>query len=306
MTSMLMTKIGSLELKNPVMVASGTYGYGEEFDDMYDISKLGAVVTKGVSLKPREGNPMPRVIEVASGMLNAIGLANVGIDNFLSEKLPFLVSRNATVIVNIFGSTIDEYSELAKLLDDHDGVSAVEVNISCPNVKAGGVQFGTDPKVAAKITKLVKKAFSKTVIVKLSPQVSDICAIAKAVEDAGADALSLINTIPAMAIDVDSRKPVLANITGGMSGPAVKPVALKLVYDVARSVRIPVVGLGGIMTTDDALEFLLAGASAVQIGTANFVNPKVALDVISGMDSYCRKLNLSSVQEVVGALEIQN
>lgn len=303
MKSLLSVNIGNLELKNPVIAASGTFGYGEEFNEIYDISKLGAVVTKGISLRPREGNQTPRVIETASGMLNSIGLANVGVDAFLLEKLPFLIGTGATVIVNIFGSAPEEYGELAARLDAENGVSAVEVNISCPNVKAGGVQFGTDPKVAARVTKLVRKSFSRTVIVKLSPQVSDIAEMASAVEGSGADAVSLVNTFPAMAVDIRGRRPVLANVTGGLSGPAIKPIALKLVYDVARSVGIPVVGVGGIMTVQDAIEFFIAGASAIEVGTANFVRPKVAIDIISGLEKFCCEENLSSIKEIVGSLK---
>jgi len=304
MKSPLKTQIASLELKTPVMVASGTFGYGEEFSEIYDISKLGAVVTKGLSLKPREGNSIPRIIETASGMLNAIGLANVGVDVFLSEKLPFLVKKGATVIVNVFGSSVDEYAMVASRLNGVRGVSAVEVNISCPNVKDGGVQFGTTPKAVAKVTNAVRKVFSRTVIVKLSPQVSDITVIAKTAVDAGADAISLINTVPAMAIDIESRRPVLSNVTGGLSGPAIKPLALKLVYDAARAVNVPVIGLGGITCVEDAIEFFLAGASAVQIGTANFVRPTAALDIINGLEDYCCRKNISSINEIVGALKV--
>jgi len=304
MKSPLKTQIASLELKTPVMVASGTFGYGEEFSEIYDISKLGAVVTKGLSLKPREGNSIPRIIETASGMLNAIGLANVGVDVFLSEKLPFLVKKGATVIVNVFGSSVDEYAMVASRLNGVRGVSAVEVNISCPNVKDGGVQFGTNPKAVAKVTNAVRKVFSRTVIVKLSPQVSDITVIAKTAVDAGADAISLINTVPAMAIDIESRRPVLSNVTGGLSGPAIKPLALKLVYDAARAVNVPVIGLGGITCVEDAIEFFLAGASAVQIGTANFVRPTAALDIINGLEDYCCRKNISSINEIVGALKV--
>lgn len=284
MATNLQINIGSLVLKNPVMVASGTFGYGEEFhESFYDISKLGAVVTKGISLKAREGNEMPRTIETASGMLNAIGLANVGLKNFISEKLPFLKKTGATVIVNILGSTIEEYTELAKALDDEDDAHGIELNISCPNVKGGGIQFGIDPKAAAKVTKAVRRAFSRTLIVKLSPQASSIPAMARAVEDAGADAVSLINSIPAMAIDIKTGKPVLANVIGGLTGPAIKPIALRMVYEAAKAVKIPVIGIGGIMNAKDAIEFLLAGAKAVQIGTANFVNPMTAIEVIEGL-----------------------
>lgn len=299
----LTTAIGSLELKNPVLVASGTFGYGEEFhDELYDIARLGAIVTKGISLASRKGNPMPRVVETASGMLNAIGLANVGVDCFLAEKLPFLVTAGATVIVNCFGSTVEEYAEVARRLDAADGVAAIELNISCPNVSAGGVQFGTNPRLAAEVTRAVREATALPLWVKLSPQVADIAAMAAAVVEGGADAISLINTIPAMVIDAQARRPVLANITGGLSGPAIKPVALRAVYEVARAIDRPIVGMGGIMCARDAVEFLLAGATAVQIGTANFVQPTTAIDVVDGLSSYCQNHGIAAVRELTGAL----
>lgn len=304
MSDLLKTRIGKLELKNPVMVASGTFGYGEEFSEMFDLAALGAVVTKGISLKPREGNPMPRIVETPSGMINAIGLANVGVEEFLSEKLPFLVSRKATVIVNVFGSSVEEYEEVSRCFEGVSGVSGIEVNISCPNVKAGGVQFGTDPEMAKKVIKRVRKAYSGMLMVKLSPQVSDIRKMACAMEDVGADALSLINTVPAMAIDSVKMKPVLANISGGLSGPAVKPIALKLVYDASRAVKIPIVGLGGIMNASDAAEFLLAGASAVQVGTANFVKPSTAWDVVSGLEDYLASNGFDSIQELRSVMKL--
>ncbi len=300
----LEVEIGALKLKNPVMVASGTFGYGEEFHkDVYDISKLGAVVTKGISLLPRFGNATPRVVETASGMLNAIGLANVGLEEFVSKKLPFLESTGATVIVNVFGSEESEYALLAKAMEKQNTVKALEVNISCPNVKAGGIQFGTDPKLASNITKVVRNKFSRTLIVKLSPQVTDIVAMAKAVRDAGADAISLINSFPAMAIDAMSRSYILTNKTGGLSGPAIKPIALKMTHDVARAVDCPVIGMGGIMTAEDAVEFLLAGAMAIEIGTANFVHPTVAIDVIDGISEYLEKSGTPSVRSIIGAVK---
>lgn len=286
------------------MVASGTFGYGEEFHDMYDISRLGAVITKGISLKPREGNPMPRTVETSSGMLNSIGLANVGIGAFLDEKLPFLSSMGATIIVNIFGSVMDEYGELAGRLDGARDVSAVEINISCPNVKAGGLQFGSDVKSASKVTKMVRDEFSRSVIVKLSPQLPGIVEIAKAVQGAGADALTIINAVPGMAIDIASRRPVLGNISGGLSGPAIRPIAIKCVYDVAGAVKIPIIGCGGIMNVEDALEFIMAGATAIQVGTANFVNPMAALEIIDGLRDYCGANKLSSIKEIVGAARL--
>jgi len=305
MTPDLSTKIDSIEMKNPVCVASGTFGYGEEFhDSIYDISELGAVFTKGISLAPREGNPVPRVIETSSGMLNAIGLANVGLDVFISEKLPFLVNVGATVIVNIFGSKVADYAAVAERLNSADGVAGIELNISCPNVSAGGVQFGIDPKLAGEVTRAVRDSFSRTLIVKLSPQASDIAEMGKSCVDAGADALSLINTIPAMAVDVEKKKPVLTNVTGGLSGPAIKPVALKAVYDISRAVEVPIIGMGGIMNARDAIEFMLVGASAIQIGTANFVNPNVALEIIAGLKSYCAENGLASIEEIIGAIEV--
>lgn len=304
MNNALRTKINNLMLKNPVMVASGTFGYGEEFHDMYDISRLGAVITKGISLKPREGNPMPRTVETSSGMLNSIGLANVGIGAFLDEKLPFLSSMGATIIVNIFGSVMDEYGELAGRLDGARDVSAVEINISCPNVKAGGLQFGSDVKSASKVTKMVRDEFSRSVIVKLSPQLPGIVEIAKAVQGAGADALTIINAVPGMAIDIASRRPVLGNISGGLSGPAIRPIAIKCVYDVAGAVKIPIIGCGGIMDAEDALEFIMAGATAIQVGTANFVNPMAALEIIDGLRDYCGANKLSSIKEIVGAARL--
>lgn len=301
----LAVKIGNLKLKNPVMAASGTFGYGEEFQEsFYDISKLGAVVTKGISLKPRRGNDTPRIVETAGGMLNAIGLANVGVENFLKEKLPFLKKAGATVVANIFGERVEDYSELARLLNGASDVAAVEVNISCPNVKAGGIQFGADPKLASQVTEAVRASFSRTVIVKLSPQVTSISEMAKAVEGAGADAVSLINTIPAMAVDVKTRRPALKNVTGGLSGPAVKPVALKLVYEVCKNIDIPVIGIGGIMNADDALEFMLCGAAAVEIGTVNFVRPNAAIEIIRGILSYCKEERISAITDIVGALEV--
>lgn len=300
----LKVKIGKLELKNPVMVASGTFGYGEEFSELYDLSKVGAIVTKGISLKPRDGNPMPRVVETASGMLNAIGLQNVGVEVFLKEKMPFLRKEQAKVVVNIFGENIEEYVAVAVKLEGAVGVSALELNISCPNVSCGGALFGTDAKTAAKVTEAVRKVSSFPLIVKLSPQVTDIASIAKAVVDAGADALSVINTIPGMAINLETKRPVLANITGGLSGPAIKPIALKMVFDVAKAVSVPVIGVGGILNSRDAIEFMLAGAHAVEIGTANFIQPNCALEIISGIRTYLIEQKISDINQLVGTLQI--
>ncbi len=302
----LTTVIGSLTLKNPVMVASGTFGYGEEFqNDLYDISQLGAVVTKGISLEPRAGNPMPRVVETASGMLNAIGLPGVGVEAFVSEKLPLLRAARATVIVNIFGPDVDAYRGVAERLAGVDGVAAIEVNISCPNVKSGGIQFGVDPQAAAKVTQAVREVFPGSLIVKLSPQCSDIPGMARAVVDAGADALSLINTIPAMAIDPITRRPQLSNVVGGLSGPAIKPIALRMVREAAGAVPVPIIGMGGIMDALDAVEFLLAGATAVQVGTANFVRPMAALEIIEGLQRYGDEQGVARIADLIGALDVE-
>jgi len=294
--------IGRLFLKNPVMTASGTFGYGEEYAQFFDLGCLGAIVVKGLSLKPRSGNPPPRIIETPSGMLNAIGLQNVGVEAFIAQKLPFLRQFDVAVIANIFGETIEEFPRLAGILSSVEGVHAIEVNISCPNVKKGGAIFGTDPAVAALVTKMVRRETDLPVIVKLTPNVTDITEIARAVEDAGADAVSLINTLTGMAIDIESRRPHLANVTGGLSGPALKPIALRMVWQVVRAVKIPVIGIGGIMTAADALEFLIAGAQAIQIGTANFINPVATMDVLNGIGDYLVKHNIEDIHEVIGSL----
>jgi len=298
-------KLGNIELKNPVMTASGTFGYGSEFDSIIDLNLLGAIVVKGLSLNPMPGNPPPRIIETPSGMLNAIGLANIGIKEFLDKKLPWLKKLETHTIVNIYGHSIDEYGELANCLKGVDGISAIEVNISCPNVDKGGLVFGKDPEISARVTETVVKNTDKPVIVKLTPNVTDITVLATAVEEAGASGLSLINTLTGMAIDIETRKPRLANISGGLSGPAIKPVALHMVYQVAKTVNIPVIGIGGIMDSQDALEFLIAGASAVQIGTANFVNPKATIDVINGIKSYCIEKGIKNIGEIIGSLSIE-
>ncbi len=294
--------VGGLLLKNPVMTASGTFGYGEEYSPFFDLGRLGAIVVKGLSLLPRTGNPPPRIIETPAGMLNAVGLQNVGIEAFIAEKLPFLRQFDVQVIANIFGETIEEYQKLSAILSRADGVHAIEVNISCPNVKKGGVVFGTDPSVAASVTKKVVAETDLPVIVKLTPNVTDITQIALAVEDAGADAVSLINTLTGMSVDIESRRPHLANITGGLSGPALKPVALRMVWQVVHAVRIPVIGIGGIASAADALEFLIAGAQAVQIGTANFINPVATMDVLNGVGDYLIRHNIEDIQEVIGSL----
>lgn len=300
----LSCRIGALTLQNPVLTASGTFGYGREFESFVNLHRLGAVVVKGISLAPRRGNPPPRVVETACGMLNAIGLENVGAERFLAEKMDYLRGMRATVIVNILGDSVEEYAELAGLLDGVAGIAAIEVNISCPNVKKGGVAFGTDPKMAAAVTKAVKGATKLPVIIKLSPNVTDIALMAKAVEAAGADAVSLINTLLGMAIDIRSRRPRLANVVGGLSGPAIKPVALRMVWQVARAVQIPVIGIGGIATAEDALEFLIAGASAIEVGTANFINPRACEDILNGIGAYLEANKMTSVRELVGSLAV--
>ena len=295
--------IGGLALKNPVMTASGTFGYAREFESLFDLNRLGAIIVKGLALKPVKGNPPPRIVETACGMLNAIGLENVGIDAFESEKMPFLRTLKPPVIANIYGTTVEEYAALAERIETIDGIAALEVNISCPNVKAGGVVFGVDPLAAARVVAATRKKTRKTVIVKLSPNVTDIAVIARSVEQAGADAISLINTLTGMAIDIETRRPRLANITGGLSGPAIKPVALRMVWQVARTVRVPVIGIGGIRRAEDAIEFFIAGATAVQIGTANFIDPRTALDVIAGIERYLQQHGLPDIREIVGTLD---
>ncbi len=277
-------RVGSLELKNPVMTASGTFGYGEEFAPYVDLNRLGAVVVKGLSLEPRAGNAPPRIMETPMGMLNAVGLENIGVNAFITEKLPYLGQYDVAVIANIFGETLDEYIRIAEILNSVSGVDALEVNISCPNVKKGGIAFGADPRDAAIVTKRVKEVTDLPVIVKLTPNVTDITEIAQSVEQAGADALSLINTIRGMSVDIEKRIPHLKNITGGLSGPAIKPVALRMVWEVARVVSVPVIGVGGISTASDALEFLIVGATAEQVGTATFINHRATADIQEGVE----------------------
>ncbi len=298
----LSVSIGSLKLKNPVMTASGTFGYAREFEPYVNLHRLGAVVVKGISLEPRAGNPPPRIVETSCGMLNAIGLENVGVDRFITEKMVSLQDVKVPVLVNILGDSIDEYREITKRLAGVAGIAGIEVNISCPNVKKGGVAFGTVPEMAAAVTRAVREESTVPVIVKLSPNVSDITVIAKAVEEAGADAVSLINTLIGMAIDHKSRRPKIANVIGGLSGPAIKPVALRMVYQVSQVVSIPVIGIGGIETYEDVLEFMLAGATAVQIGTANFVNPRASEEAVEGLACYVKEQKLRSIRDVIGAL----
>jgi len=290
-----------LLLSNPVMTASGTFGYGTEYAEVFDIQRLGAIICKGTTLKPRPGNPQPRLWDTACGVLNSIGLENIGVDALIKQKAPLWAKWKVKVIVNIVGDNIEAYGELAKRLDKVAGVSGLEVNISCPNVKAGGMEFGANPKTAAAVTAAVKSKTTLPVIVKLSPNVTDIKKIARTVARAGADAISLINTLKGMSIDTQNRKPVLGNITGGLSGPAIKPVALRMVYEVAQSVDVPVIGCGGIATASDALEFIMAGVSAVQVGTANFTNPCTPLDIIDGIERFMKKEGIRNLSEIIGA-----
>ncbi len=295
--------IGGLKLKNPVMTASGTFGYGIEFSPYMDLNRLGAVVVKGLSLRPRDGNPAPRTIETPCGMLNAIGLQNVGVEAFIDEKLPLLRRFSTRVVANIFGETVREYSEVARRLDGARGVDAVEINISCPNVKKGGMVFGTDPVEASKVVRAVRKATGLHVMTKLSPNVTDIKVMVKAVQDAGTDSISLVNTITGMAVDVEARRAVLATTVGGLSGPAIRPVALRMVWEAAQVARVPIVGVGGIVTARDALEFIIAGATAVQVGTANFLEPDSAVKVIDGIEDYMKRHGIRDVNEIVGSLK---
>jgi len=298
----LAVTIGNLVLKNPVMTASGTFGYGEEYAPFVDLNRLGAVVVKGLSLEPRSGNPPPRIMETPSGMLNAVGLQNIGVRAFIGEKLPFLRQFDTALIVNIFGETIDEYRRMAEILDGAKGVHAIEVNISCPNVKKGGIAFGARSESAAEVTRGVRGETGLPLIVKLTPNVTDIAEIALAVEAAGADAVSLINTLTGMSVDIEKRRPHLANVTGGLSGPAIRPVALRMVWQAVRAVKIPVVGIGGIMTASDALEFFITGATAIQVGTANFVNPASMLNILDGIEEYLNRHNMANIAELIGSL----
>jgi dihydroorotate dehydrogenase (NAD+) catalytic subunit len=294
--------IAGLQLKNPVMTASGTFGYGEEYAPYVDINRLGALIVKGLSLKPRQGNPPPRIMETPSGMLNAIGLENPGVKAFVANKLPFLRQFDVAVIVNIFGETVDEYARVADILSQAEGIHALEVNISCPNVKKGGMSFGADPGAAYEVTRSVKSVTHLPVMVKLTPNVTDIGEIAESVQAGGADAISLINTIAGMAVDIENRKPQLRMVTGGLSGPAIKPIALKMVRQVVKQVSVPVIGVGGIMNARDALEFLIVGARAVQVGTANFVNPLATMDIIQGIEEYMVLHHIRDIQELIGTL----
>jgi len=295
--------LAGIQMKNPVMVASGTFGCGEEYGEFIDLSELGAIVTKSVTLLPRSGNPPPRIIETPAGMLNAIGLQNIGLERFVSEKMPFLREVEVPVIASISGKDVGEYAELAARLSDVEGIAGLEVNISCPNVSQGGMMFGADPQITYNLVKAVRDSTGLTLIVKLSPNVTDITKIASATEEAGADALSLINTLLGMAIDIGTRRPKLANVTGGLSGPAIRPVALRMVWQVSEAVGLPVIGMGGIMTAEDALEFMIAGAQAVAVGTANFVNPLATMAVISGIKDFMIQNHIQDVNELVGSLQ---
>lgn len=300
--SKLAVDFAGLSLKNPILTASGTFGYGREFAELYDLSLLGGVVVKGTTAEPRKGNGVPRIAETPAGLLNSVGLQNPGIDRVIESELPFLRAFDTACIVNIAGHSVEDYRIVAEKLAGVAGVDAVEVNISCPNVASGGMSFGTDPAVAAAVTQAVRAVWQGPLIVKLTPNVTDIVCIAKAVEDAGADALSLINTLQGMAIDIRSRRPILANTMGGLSGPAVKPVALRMVYQVARAVQIPVIGLGGIGSATDVVEFLLAGASAVQVGSANFQNPYICPQIIEDLEQWLEKEGIADIRELIGAL----
>ena len=298
----LSVEIAGIQFQNPVLTASGTFGYGMEYTDFIDLNLLGGIVVKGLSIKPSHGNSPPRMVETASGMLNAIGLQNIGVEVFINEKLPLLKKFNANIIVNFFGDTQDEYVLAAERLNDVTEIAALEMNISCPNVEKGGMTFGTDPKITEELVRKVRKVTSSPLIVKLSPNVTDIVVMAKAAVNGGADALSIINTLLGMAIDIKTRCPMLANVTGGLSGPAIKPVALRMVWQVAKAVDIPIIGIGGIMNAQDALEFIIAGASAVQVGTANFIDPSISVKILEGIKNYCQKDKIGDIKDLIGTL----
>ena len=300
----LSLNIGSLKLKNPVLLASGTVGYGNEISQFTDLSKIGAIITKSLSLKPRKGNPPQRIVETPSGMLNAIGLANVGVEVFVKEKIPFLKNLGTTLICNIAASTVEEYVECTKILTQEETIKAFEINVSCPNVKEGGLEFGNDTKAVGRITEKVRSVTKKPVIIKLSPNVSRISEFAKVVKAEGGDAVSAINTLVGTAFDIWTHKPKIKNITGGLSGPAIKPVALAKVLEISRNVDIPVIGIGGIMNWQDAVEFMIAGASAFQLGTVNFINPNAGIEIVDGLNYYCQKNNISKLSDIVASYQI--
>lgn len=300
----LSVQLGPLTLKNPVMLASGTASYGEEISRVYPLSRLGALVTKSITLKPRQGNPPYRVTETASGMLNSIGLQNVGVEAFCKTKLPFLRKAKATVIVNIAAKRIEDYATLAARLSGEKGIAGIELNVSCPNVKEGGLEFGTNPKCIAEIARGVRRETRLPMITKLSPNVTDIVAMAKAAMDGGSDAVSLVNTFLAMAVDVRRKRPILATVTGGLSGPAIKPVALRMVWEIYSKLKCPIIGIGGIMTAEDALSFMMVGASAIQVGTASYVNPTAPLEILEGLKAYAKEEKLRRLEECVGSLHV--
>lgn len=300
----LSVNIGGIMMKNPVTTASGTFGFGPEYAPYVDLNRLGAIVVKGTTLEPKAGNPVPRLVETPAGILNSIGLQNPGVDHFIDEALPFLAGFDVPVIVNISGDTVEDYARLAERLSRAGGVAGLEVNISCPNVKKGGMQFGADPLMAAEVTRAVKDNATLPVIVKLSPNVTSIVSVAEKVAEAGADALSLINTLLGMSIDLKARRPLLGNVMGGLSGPAVKPVAVRMVWQVYQAVKLPIIGMGGIATPEDALEFILAGATGVAVGTANFVNPRATIDVLEGLERYLSENGVSDIKELIGAAHI--
>ena len=303
-TSDMRVTLGKLTLKNPVLTASGTFGYASEFEKLIDLNRLGGIIVKGLSLEASRGNPPPRIVETPCGMLNAIGLENVGLEAFVAEKLPVLKKIDAPVLVNIYGKTVAEYAELDSRLEDIDDVSGIEVNISCPNVRCGGMAFGAYPESTAQVVQAIRRRTTRHMMVKLSPNVTDVTEIARSAEGEGADSISLINTITGMAIDIETRRPKLANITGGLSGPAIRPVALRMVWQTAQAVNIPVIGVGGIMTAKDALEFLIAGAAAVQVGTANFINPRATIDIIDGIEAFLEERNIDGLGDIIGTLKV--
>jgi dihydroorotate dehydrogenase (NAD+) catalytic subunit len=297
----LTVKIGKLALKNPVIVSAGTFGFGEEFEDFFDLNHLGAIIPKGISLKPMMGNRPPRIFETEGGIINSIGLQNPGFQEFIKNKLPYYRKLKAHLIINFFGHTQKEYIELARRFDNVPGISGLEINISCPNIKRGGIVFGTDPQMAYHLVQAVRKSTTLTLIVKLSPNVTDIVSMAKSAEEGGADAVSLVNTFRAMAVNIHSKKPELGNIIGGLSGPAIKPIALRMVWEVWQALKIPIIGMGGIMRAEDAIEFILAGASAIQIGTANLINPRTGIEVIHGLKKYLIQNKINHIEKLTGA-----
>ena len=296
----LSVRIGNIKLKNPVIVASGTFGFGEEYEDFLNLNHLGGIIPKGISLKPMVGNPPPRIFETEGGILNSIGLQNPGYQHFVKDKLPYFKNIKTHLIINFFGNTQKEYTELARCFDGVSGISGLEMNISCPNVEQGGMAFGSEPKIVYRLVRAVRKSTKLTLIVKLSPNVTDIASIAKSAEEGGADAVSLINTFKAMAINIHSKKPELGNVIGGLSGPAIKPIALRMVWEVSQAVKTPVIGMGGIMKAEDAIEFILVGASAIQIGTANLINPRTGIEVIQGIKRYLIQNKIERIQKLIG------